>query len=217
MQERDKIKKKRGDCYMKRTAAALLAAMLLFSCAYAHGVDLPLLLEGLEYTAREDLNGVDTMYRPASQPWRFETDNGRLRVYLDYVDNVTDDVLFLRLTLNFSAWEKLITPHITFTVDGKTWTATAETNVEEYDGTYYHDYMLYFTDETDDLLKAIIRAESAVTVDIDGLEPFHAELTLPAEEMADLYDRYVNAGGMHQHFEIYHSVWPLLESGNQKQ
>ena len=50
-----------------------------------------------------------------------------------------------------------------------------------------------------------------MTVDIDGLEPFHAEMTLPVEEIAELYDRYVNAGGMKQRFEIYHSMWPLVE------
>lgn len=201
---------------MKRFLAVLLFLPLLLSSALAHEVNLSVLLEGIEYTEREDLNGIDTMYRPAAQPWRFETENGRLRVYLDYVDAVNDDMLFLRLTMNFSVYEKLVTPHMAFTVDGKTWIATAKVNAEEYDGTYYHDYMLYFTDETDDLLKAIVRAEGLVTVNIDGLEPFHAELELPAEEMADLYDRYVNAGGMRQHFEIYHSMWPLIESGNDK-
>ena len=201
---------------MKRFLAVLMMVILLLSTASAHEVDLSVLLEGIEYTEREDLNGVDVMYRPATQPWRFETETGRLRVYLDYVDDANDDMLFLRLTMNFAAYEKLVTPHMTFTVDGNTWVATAEVNAEEYDGTYYHDYMLYFTDETDDLLKAIIRAEGMVTVDIDGLEPFHAELELPAEEMADLYDRYVDAGGMRQRFEIYHSIWPLIESGNNK-
>ena len=201
---------------MKRFAAVMLMLALLLSPAMAHDVDIPTLLEGIEYNERGDINGVDTMYRPVTQPWRYDTETGSLRVYLDYVDAVNDDMLFLRLTMNFATDEKLVTPHMAFTMDGQQWIVTAEVNAEEYDGTYYHDYMLYFTDETDDLLKAIVRAEGLVMVDIDGIAPFHAELTLPVDEIADLYDHYVNAGGMRQSFEMYHSMWPLIEGGNNR-
>lgn len=198
---------------MKRIAAVVMTVSLLLSTALAHGVDMSVLLEGLEVNERLDLNGVDTIYRSASQPWIYETETGKLRVYLDYVDAVNDDMLFLRMTLTFAAYEQLTTPHVTFTVNGEAWIPTMIVHAEEYDGTYYHDYMLCFTDETAPLLKAIIRAGGLATVDVGGLEPFHAEMMLPVEEMADLYDRYVNAGGMKQHFQIYHSVWPLMEGG----
>ena len=198
---------------MKRITAMLLVLMMLSASALAHDVDMSVLLEGIEYNERADLNGVDTVYRPVTQPWIYRVETGKMRVYLDYLDAVNEDMLFLRLTLTFEAYEQLVTPHVTFTIDGKTWVATAIVHAEEYDGTYYHDYMLCFTDETVPLLRAMMKAGGQVTVDIDGLAPFHAEVTLPAEEMADLYDRYVDAGGMKQRFEIYHSMWPLVEAG----
>lgn len=201
---------------MKRWACLILSLLFLFSCALAHTVDMDILTEGLDHHEWPDLNGVDTMYRPVSQPWEGETENGTLFVYLDYVDSVNDDMLFMRLTLNLETYEKLVSPHVIFTVGDKEWVMTAVVRIDEYDGTFYEDYMIYFTDETDDLIKAIICEGGHATVDIDGEIPYHGILSLPPEELADLYDRYVNAGGFRQRFDIYHSQWPMIKRGAPK-
>lgn len=202
---------------MKRWACLLLSLALLFACALAHTVDTDVLLEGLDHHEWPDLNGVDTMYRPANQPWHGETENGTLFVYLDYVDCVNDDMLFMRLTLNLESYEKLVSPHVVFTVGGKEWVMTAEVNIDEYDGTFYEDYMIYFTDDSAELLKAIIKGGGRAQVFIDGEIPYHGVVIIPPEELAGLYDRYVNAGGFRQRFDIYHSMWPMTKRDIQAQ
>ena len=196
---------------MKRMLCLLLAVCGLFGGALAHEADMTVLLEGLEHYEWPDLNRSDTMYRPVNQPWTAQTENGKLRMYRDYVDAVNEDVLFLRMTLNLQSDEKLTTPHVEITLGDTVWALTAMVATEEYDGTYYQDYMVYFTDESIDALKAMIRANGQLTIDIDGVAPYHAEISVPPEELADLYDRYVNAGGLRQRFEMYHSEWPLYQ------
>lgn len=196
---------------MKRWVCLLFSLMLLFACASAHTVDMDILTEGLDHHEWPDLNGVDTMYRPVSQPWRGENENGSLFVYLDYVDCVNEDVLFMRLTLNLETYEKLVSPHVVFTVGDKEWVMTAEVMINEYDGTFYEDYMIYLTDDSAELIKAVIRADGHATVDIDGEIPYHGVLSLPPAELADLYDRYVNAGGFRQPFEVYAGQWPVTK------
>lgn len=195
---------------MKHLFCLLLTLALLCTTALAEVDTAP--LTDLPNLMTYSENGVDMVFRSTNQPFFGVADDETVDVcaYIDYVDMPNEHVVALRLTVSIATFDAFDAATLEITEGGKTYVFPVSRVVSEYDMTYYEDYQLYMTDESLPLIKAMARSKSDEHVfTLRGLQSMACTITIPGDEIAALYDRYVDIGGTHQDFTALHGVWPV--------
>lgn len=196
---------------MKRWLGWLLVLMMLTGTAAAE-VDQQRLLQGLDCTEQLEMNGVDTVLRPNNQPYigTVEAEGCELIAYVDYVDMPNEGGVFVRLTMALMTPETLGASCMTLAFGGERWRFDVSPVTSEYDSVYYEDYAVCLSDESLPMLKALGRCGEAVTITLEGAEAtVMGSVALPKDDMAGLYDRFVDAGGLTQRFDILRERYPV--------
>lgn len=196
---------------------ALLLLLLVWVPACAEGFDQAALeqLEGCY--VYKDANQVDTVVRPLSQPYGGEVNlpDGELEVFLDFLQQADTDITFLRLTLSLTSYDYVAAGEMTITVGGKDYIFQLQPQYTEYDLTYYEDYSVCLTDESLPMLKAMARSKTdTFPVTLVGSSVVEGSITLPLDEVAELYDAYVNLGGTSQRLDFCRDEWPVTIADN---
>lgn len=199
---------------MKRWLGLALALAMLAGGAAAE-VDQGRLTQALDCTVQLEANGVDTVIRPNNQPYigTMEAEDCELIAYVDFVEMPNEGGTFVRLTLALMTPESLGASRMTLSVGGKAWAFDVSPATSEYDCVYYEDYAVCLSDESLPLLKALGRRDEAVQVTLEAEERALAgSIALPRADMADLYDRFVDAGGLKQPYDALRERWPVTQT-----
>ncbi len=200
---------------MKKMIALLLALLLPLTALAFDSEELLRTPSSYHY---EQFGTADTVVRMENQPWQGEMDftevydDGELYVYIDYLHLANLDVTLLRLTAAITVYEPLQANQVRFTVGGKTYTFDLPCEQSEYDGVYMEDYMTCLTDASLPLLQAIARQKTDDPIEVAFLSGGEVMLTgrviLPGQEVADLFDRYVDLGGKQQNLKDWDGKYP---------
>lgn len=196
---------------MKRLICLLLC-LLLSPFALAEEFDQAALEQLKGCDVYMDVNQVDTVVRPQSQPYEgaIDLEDGELMVFLDFIQKPDENATFLRLTLSLTSYEFLAATEMTITVDDKEYTFNVFPEVWEYDLTYYEDYITCMTDESLPMIKAMAKSRKNVfDVRLAGEKVVQGTIVLPLDEIADLYDAYIDFGGAKQDLAWYRELWPV--------
>lgn len=194
----------------RQMIAILLALVLTVPAALAHDVDIAILTEGIEHYCLPDDNKVDTIYRPIGQQWHAENDTGEGRFFLDYLEIPNEDAVLLRITVAMEMVDYCSLPELILEIGGNRWVFGCELRINEYDGYYYEDFYICLTDESLPVLRDMISAGGAVQVRVDTETPFVLDFTIDPAFIADMHDRYVNAGGTRQNLTQFQQLWPSI-------
>lgn len=198
---------------------ALFLTLLMLSAASAETVFNNAELEHTEncrvYT---EPGSVDTVVRPADQPYvgtvtpNEKYDEGELYVFIDYVQKVDLDATLLRMVFSLTVYEPLQAAEIAVTVDGSRYIFHAECEQSEYDGIYMEDYEFCLAEAGLPLLRAIARQKADVPILVEWLDmgevALTAQVVVPGEDAAILYDRFVNLGGKKQRLSNLNETFP---------
>lgn len=196
---------------MKRLAWLALL-LLLCSVAQAEGFDQAMLEQREGYSLFREANQVDTVVRPLSQPYAGEVDlaDGSLAVFLDFLQAANEDMTFLRLTLSLTSCNYVAAREMTITVSGKDYVFQVHPQCAEYDLTYYEDFAVCLTDESLPMVKAMVRSKTdTFPIRLVGNETVEGSITLPLDEVAAIYDTYVDLGGPSQRLDNCREEWPV--------
>lgn len=197
---------------MKRLLCLLAGLMLLCSCALADTFDQAGLEKMEDCDVYLDVNQVDTIVRPRSQPYggTAEMEDAELSVYLDFIQMPNENATLMRLTLSLISYEFVAANEMIITVGGKDYAFSVFPEVWEYDLTYYEDYITCMTDESLPMIKAMARSKTdTFPVVLAGEKQVQGSITLPLDEIAALYDAYISFGGAKQDLAWYHDLWPV--------
>ena len=121
-----------------------------------------------------------------------------------------EDAVFLRITAALEMYTYHDLPEMTLVVGDTAWTFVCDLRINEYDGTYYEDFYACLTDESLPIIREIIRADGAVQLRLGGEEPFVLDFCIDPAFAADLFDRYVDAGGSRQKLSRFRQLWPAI-------
>lgn len=202
-----------------RRLLVLILLMLACTAALAEGFDQAALeqLEGC--SVYREANQVDTVVRPMSQPYagQVSLEDADLAVFLDFIRLENQEVTLLRLTLSLSSCEYLAAGEMAITVAGKEYAFQVRPQVAEYDLTYYEDYAACLTDESLPMLKAMAGSrQDTFPIRLTGNLTVEGSITLPLDEVAALYDTYVDLGGPSQRLDCCREDWPVTISTTKK-
>lgn len=198
---------------------ALVLLFLMCMPARAEGFDQAALEQLDGFSTFREFNQVDTVVRPLSQPYAGQVTlpDGELRAFLDFIHLADADMTFLRLTLSLTSCDYVAAGTMTITVAGKDYAFHIRPQVTEYDLTYYEDYAVCLTDESLPMLKAMARSkQNTFPVELVGNLTVEGSITLPLDEVAALYDTYVDLGGPSQRLDIYREDWPVTIMNTEK-
>lgn len=197
----------------------LLLVLLLCGTAQAEGFDQVMLEQRDGYSVFREANQVDTVVRPLSQPYGGEVDlmDGSLAVFLDFLQVADEDMTFLRLTLSLTSCDYVAAREMTVTVGGKDYVFQVQPQCTEYDLTYYEDFAVCLTDESLPMVKAMARSKTdTFAIRLVGNATVEGSITLPLDEVADIYDTYVDLGGPAQRLDNCREEWPVAIVDNKK-
>lgn len=198
---------------MKRLAWMMIFLLLACAPALAEGFDQAALEQTENCDVYMDINHVDTIVRPRSQPYEgaVNLEDASLEVYLDYICMPSEDTTFLRLTLSLTSYEFVGANELGITVGGKEYVFNVFPETYEYDMTYYEDYIVCMTDQSLPMIKAMARSKSdTFPVRLAGAEEITGAITLPLDEVAEIYDTYIDLGGLQQHLDACRDLWPMM-------
>lgn len=158
---------------------------------------------------------LDTVYRMVNQPYFGQADessDGSLVAYVDYVTLVDLDVTLLRLMVSIETFAPAGADEMRLTVGGKAYTFAVTYDQSEYDGLYMEDYAVCLTDASLPLLKAIAQQKQDAPIPVEllyqGEAVFTGVVIIPGADAADLYDRFIDAGGRLQPLKQLDERWP---------
>lgn len=193
--------------------AWLMCLMLLCTPALAEEFDQAALEQMESCYVYMEANHVDTVVRPLSQPYKGQADleDAELAAFLDFIHMPGEDTTFLRLTLSLTSYDFVAASEMTITAGGKDYVFLVFPQVTEYDMTYYEDYIVCMTDESLPMIKAMARSKEATfPIKLAGAREIIGSITLPLDEVAQLYDTYIDLGGPQQHLDACRDTWPVM-------
>ena len=199
---------------MKKLPAILLA-LLMIPSALAE-LDLAPLKSDPNILVIPQHGTVNTIYRPANQPFigqADETCDGEMIVYVDYIQLVNLEATLLRLTVSTTVYDSPLNgEQVRLTVGGKHYTFDVSREESEYDGIYMEDYSACLTDASLPLLKAIAQQKRdnpiPVTVFCGEDAVFSGQVVIPGDDAARLYDQFISLGGRKQELKKLDDTWP---------
>lgn len=199
---------------MKRMIALVLALLLCGSAALAE-FDTASLREMENTTTFTHPGTVNTVTRLLNQPYLAQVDapgEGELSVFVDFITLPDYEVTLLRLLTGTVTYAPLAANEMRITAGGKSYTFTVDYEQSEYDGIYMEDYAVCLTDTSLPLLKAIAQQKTDKPIQVEYLSlgevVFSAQVIIPGQDAALLYDRFVDYGGKKQDLSWYDVMWP---------
>ena len=201
-------------CLKIRVFVFFLCTLLLISAYAVSEVRTDVLLEMDGVQTFEDDNGIDTVIRPAGQPYEgtVEREDTQLLAFLDYVETPDEgDLVYIRLTLALETWEQLSADSISLECGKQRYVFDLMPRISEYDGTYYEDYMIFLTDTSLPMLKAMAgsRQDDWSVVFHTGEETVKAQVHIPHGDIRSIYNSYTDAKGLKQDFEPWREFHPV--------
>ena len=158
---------------------------------------------------------VNTVTRLLNQPYLAQVDapgEGELSVFVDFVTLPDYEVTLLRLLTGTVTYAPLAANEMRITAGGKRYTFTVNYEQSEYDGIYMEDYVVCLTDTSLPLLKAIAQQKTDKPIQVEYLSlgevVFSAQVIIPGQDAALIYDRFVDYGGKKQDLSWYDVMWP---------
>lgn len=199
---------------MKRLIALVLALLLCGSAALAE-FDTASLRDMENTTTFTHPGTVNTVTRLLNQPYLAQVDapgEGELSVFVDFITLPDYEVTLLRLLTGTVTYAPLAANEMRITADGKRYTFTVNYEQSEYDGIYMEDYAVCLTDTSLPLLKAIAQQKTDKPIQVEYLSlgevVFSAQVIIPGQDAALIYDRFVDYGGKKQDLSWYDAMWP---------
>lgn len=199
---------------MKRLIALVLALLLCGSAALAE-FDTASLRDMENTTTFTHPGTVNTVTRLLNQPYLAQVDapsEGELSVYVDFITLPDYEVTLLRLLTGTVTYAPLAANEMRITAGGKRYTFTVNYEQSEYDGIYMEDYAVCLTDTSLPLLKAIAQQKTDKPIQVEYLSlgevVFSAQVIIPGQDAALIYDRFVDYGGKKQDLSWYDAMWP---------
>lgn len=199
---------------MKRLIALVLALLLCGSAALAE-FDTASLREMENATTFTHPGTVNTVTRLLNQPYLAQVDapsEGELSVFVDFITLPDYEVTLLRLLTGTVTYAPLAANEMRITAGGKRYTFTVNYEQSEYDGIYMEDYAVCLTDTSLPLLKAIAQQKTDKPIQVEYLSlgevVFSAQVIIPGQDAALIYDRFVDYGGKKQDLSWYDAMWP---------
>ena len=199
---------------MKRLIALVLALLLCGSAALAE-FDTASLRDMENTTTFTHPGTVNTVTRLMNQPYLAQVDapsEGELSVYVDFITLPDYEVTLLRLLTGTVTYAPLAANEMRITAGGKRYTFTVNYEQSEYDGIYMEDYAVCLTDTSLPLFKAITQQKTDKPIQVEYLSlgevVFSAQVIIPGQDAALIYDRFVDYGGKKQDLSWYDAMWP---------
>ena len=199
---------------MKRLIALVLALLLCGSAALAE-FDTASLREMENATTFTHPGTVNTVTRLLNQPYLAQVDapsEGELSVFVDFITLPDYEVTLLRLLTGTVTYAPLAANEMRITAGGKRYTFTVNYEQSESDGIYMEDYAVCLTDTSLPLLKAIAQQKTDKPIQVEYLSlgevVFSAQVIIPGQDAALIYDRFVDYGGKKQDLSWYDAMWP---------
>ena len=199
---------------MKRLIALVLALLLCGSAALAE-FDTASLRDMENTTTFTHPGTVNTVTRLMNQPYLAQVDapgEGELSVFVDFITLPDYEVTLLRLLTGTVTYAPLAANEMRITAGGKRYTFTVNYEQSEYDGIYMEDYAVCLTDTSLPLLKAITQQKTDKPIQVEYLSlgevVFSAQVIIPGQDAALIYDRFVDYGGKKQDLSWYDAMWP---------
>lgn len=198
---------------MKRLIALVL--VLLCGSAALAEFDTASLRDMENTTTFTHPGTVNTVTRLLNQPYLAQVDapgEGELSVFVDFVTLPDYEVTLLRLLTGTVTYAPLAANEMRITAGGKRYTFTVNYEQSEYDGIYMEDYAVCLTDTSLPLLKAIAQQKTDKPIQVEYLSlgevVFSAQVIIPGQDAALIYDRFVDYGGKKQDLSWYDAMWP---------
>ena len=199
---------------MKKLIALVLALLLCGSAALAE-FDTASLRDMENTTTFTHPGTINTVTRLLNQPYLAQVDapsEGELSVFVDFITLPDYEVTLLRLLTGTVTYAPLAANEMRITVGGKRYTFTVNYEQSEYDGIYMEDYAVCLTDTSLPLLKAIAQQKTDKPIQVEYLSlgevVFSAQVIIPGQDAALIYDRFVDYGGKKQDLSWYDAMWP---------
>lgn len=203
---------------MKKLFALLLTLTLLLPGLALAEFDTDTLLE--RENAIQSVNAQwDTIYSLSNpfymgeigEAWADNADT--MMVTLDYIQKADLDMTLVRVDVLVMLYDMMRADTVTFTVGGKTYAFAVEAEVFEYDGIYQEDYIICLTDASLPFLKAIAQQKKdnpiPVAFSCGGEVMLEAQVVIPGDDAAHLYDLYIDLGGKTQELKSIDDNWPV--------
>lgn len=198
---------------MKRLIALVL--VLLCGSAALAEFDTASLRDMENTTTFTHPGTVNTVTRLLNQPYLAQVDapgEGELSVFVDFITLPDYEVTLLRLLTGTVTYAPLAANEMRITAGGKRYTFTVNYEQSEYDGIYMEDYAVCLTDTSLPLLKAIAQQKTDKPIQVEYLSlgevVFSAQVIIPGQDAALIYDRFVDYGGKKQDLSWYDAMWP---------
>ncbi len=202
-----------------KKSIALVLLLLMMTTALAEPVFDNIELQRTDNTFTFEQPGtVDMITRLVNQPYMGEVfgneryEYGDLCVYIDYIRKVDADATLLRLLIGLTVYDSLQATEIALEAGGKRYTFAVDCDQSEYDGIYMEDYAICLTDTSLPLVKALAQQKKdgpiPVTFLRDGSAVLTAQIILPGDDAAAIYDRYIDLGGKKQDLKALDKRWP---------
>ncbi len=186
---------------MRRTITLLLALCLLLTGAASAETDLSPLETSEAVAEYLDDNGIDTVWRPLTQPFIPQVDEGTACCFLDIVELANEELLVLRFTVSFELDEPLFGDDMTLTLEKESRTFPVEHHWSEYDLVYQEDCLVYLAGSDLDLVKRLAgKGDHSLAFTVRGSREIHGTVVIPGAMAAEIWDLYRAAGGDRQGF-----------------
>lgn len=199
---------------MKRLFVLVMALMMCVPVALAE-FDTASLRDMENTTTFTHPGTVNTVTRLLNQPYLAQVDapgEGELSVFVDFITLPDFEVTLLRLLTGTVTYAPLAANEMRITAGGKRYTFTVNYEQSEYDGIYMEDYAVCLTDTSLPLLKAIAQQKTDKPIQVEYLSlgevVFSAQVIIPGQDAALIYDRFVDYGGKKQDLSWYDAMWP---------
>ena len=199
---------------MKRLFVLVMALMMCVPVALAE-FDTASLRDMENTTTFTHPGTVNSVTRLLNQPYLAQVDapgEGELSVFVDFITLPDYEVTLLRLLTGTVTYAPLAANEMRITAGGKRYTFTVNYEQSEYDGIYMEDYAVCLTDTSLPLLKAIAQQKTDKPIQVEYLSlgevVFSAQVIIPGQDAALIYDRFVDYGGKKQDLSWYDAMWP---------
>ena len=186
---------------MKRILCALLAVLLALAGFAAAETDVSVLEQNDGLMEYLDDNGIDTVWRPASQPFYGEASEGTVCGFLDIVELADAELLVIRLTVSLELDDNIAGEEVQFTCGKESWTFPVQRRTSEYDLVFQEDYCAVLAGDSLSLVKTLAGGkDGALSFTVSGVRSVSGTLAIPKEAAEEVWKLYRAAGGDRQDF-----------------
>lgn len=201
---------------MRKWLCMLLCCLLLPAAAFAESEFDDEALRNMEnYTVFGEPLTPNTVFRPVNQPYQGQVDEpyeGWLVAYMDFVSMPDYGATLPRLLVSIETFEPIGADAMRLTVGGKTYTFAVTGERSEYDDVYMEDYAVCLSAASLPMMKVIAQQKKDQPIQVDFLVQeevvFVGQVVLPGQEVADMYDAFIDLGGKRQDLKRFDEIWP---------